>query len=218
MRPFYSDELVTIYHGDCRDVLPTLESGSVDLVLTDPQYNVGFEYESNADNASPEDYFSDVRIWLSECSRVTCGPMVIFTGAVNLQAWLSFAKPRWIMAWTKGNSHSRNRIGKPDGFQQWEPILVFGRAKKCVGSDWIHCPIVGDSSAYQHPCPKPVPLFRRIIGDFTVSGDSVLDPFLGSGTTAVAAKMLGRRCIGIEIEERYCEIAARRLSQEVLAL
>ena len=70
----------------------------------------------------------------------------------------------------------------------------------------------------QHPSPKPLSTLRGIIGNFTDLSDVILDPFLGSGTTAVAAKKLNRKCIGIEIEEKYCEIAANRCRQEVMEL
>jgi site-specific DNA-methyltransferase (adenine-specific) len=78
--------------------------------------------------------------------------------------------------------------------------------------------LVKQFAAVDHPCPKPVTFMRWVVERCTASADTVLDPFMGSGTTLRAAKDLGRRAIGIEIEERYCEIAARRLAQEVLPL
>jgi site-specific DNA-methyltransferase (adenine-specific) len=82
----------------------------------------------------------------------------------------------------------------------------------------LDIPIALQDDTGDHPCPKPLTLYRRLIEAFTTPTDIVLDPFVGSGTTLVAAKDLGRRAIGIEIAERYCEIAAQRCSQEVLGL
>ena len=100
------------------------------------------------------------------------------------------------------------------GFSNWVACMIYAASSvnlHSLSQDVYHCTIQGYKP--DHPSPKPLSLIRWILGRF--EGDSVLDPFLGSGTTLVAAKQLGRRAIGIEVEERYCEIAAKRLSQEV---
>eukprot|EP00919_Chromeraceae_sp_WS-2016_P011436 GHVR01026694.1.p2 GENE.GHVR01026694.1~~GHVR01026694.1.p2 ORF type:complete len:119 (-),score=22.53 GHVR01026694.1:329-685(-) len=94
----------------------------------------------------------------------------------------------------------------------WEPILVYGC--KGFGRDGVTATI--SPQPFDHPCPKPLKLFAWLIRKATGEGDTILDPFMGSGTTLRAAKDLGRKAIGIEIEEKYCEIAAKRLAQEVL--
>jgi site-specific DNA-methyltransferase (adenine-specific) len=108
----------------------------------------------------------------------------------------------------------------------WQPILVYGTdpyLKRGMGSrpDTISVGAggagLGEVGASEHPCPKPLDVWKRILLRVSpVEGELVLDPFMGSGTTLRAAKDLGRKAIGIEIEERYCEIAAKRLAQEVL--
>ena len=97
----------------------------------------------------------------------------------------------------------------------WEPILAYGFKGNTFGVDGVTVNIT--PQAIDHPCPKPLKLFTWLIGQVGGVGDTILDPFMGSGTTLRAAKDLGRKAIGIEIEERYCEIAAQRMSQSVMA-
>jgi site-specific DNA-methyltransferase (adenine-specific) len=115
------------------------------------------------------------------------------------------------------------------GYSQWFPVLFYGQDVKSFGS---HNEVIksdvfrvtgGGDVGFQrsgwekkHTCPKPFKLWKRIAARFSSAGDSILDPFMGSGTTLRAAKDLGLSAIGIEIEEKYCEIAAERLRQEVL--
>jgi DNA modification methylase len=95
-------------------------------------------------------------------------------------------------------------------------VLVYGKSKGTVLRDWIDQPISLQSDVGGHPCPKPLKLMRQLVSSLSTDDGVVVDPFIGSGTTLRAAKDLGRKAIGIEIEERYCEIAAKRLGQEVL--
>jgi site-specific DNA-methyltransferase (adenine-specific) len=191
--PYYEETGITIYCADCRDVLPHLSR--VDLVLTDPPYGM-----KKAD--------WDMRIvpvddWLPMARALA--PVVLFSGVRGLN---DYPRPDWIMAWVRVASTQRN--GALSGFNNWEPILVYGL--KSLANDVILLPNLSDTDG--HPTPKPLRLMRALLN--RIAGDSILDPFMGSGTTLVAAKQLGRRAIGIEIEERYCAIAVERLRQEVL--
>src|SRR5207244_1468137 len=121
--------------------------------------------------------------------------------------------PSWVMAWHKPAAMGRSAIG----FNNWEPIFVYGKAHRQV-TDVVTAMILPDLSVEGHPCPKPLRWATSLVETFSLPGGLVLDPFMGSGTTVVAAKELGRRAIGIEIEERFCEMAIRRLSQQVLGL
>lgn len=203
MKPYYEHGGVTIYHGDCREIMPAL---AVDAVLTDPPYNVGLAY---CDGDARLDYAEWSREWFSAAPR----PLVFTPGIVNLGMWLEIERPRWVCAWVKPNQSSSSAL---NGFNAWEPVLVYGKHRKPIGQDvWISN--VGQQHGVgDHPCPKHLPSWSKILSSVTLVGDLVLDPFMGSGTTLRAAKDLGRRAIGIEIEERYCEIAAKRLAQEVL--
>lgn len=146
------------------------------------------------------------------------GAIAITPGMVSVPMWIAdIERTHFILAWTKANNMSRNYIGPTSGYQCWEPVLVYGKAKQTVLRDWFDCPISTQAAAAGHPCPKPLKLMRYLVGALCPVGGTMLDPFMGSGSTLRAAKDLGRKAIGIEIEEKYCEIAAKRMAQEVLA-
>lgn len=190
---YYSDDAVAIAHGDCRDILPTLEP--VDLVLTDPPYGM-----------KKADWDMDivpVDSWLPVARKLA--PTVFFTGVKGMY---DYPRPDWVMAWFRLGSTQRN--GALRGFNNWEPILTYGLGS--LQNDVISIPNFPDVDG--HPTPKPLKLITTVLA--RLPGDLILDPFMGSGTTLRAAKDLGRKAIGIEIEERYCEIAAKRMAQEVL--
>ena len=208
MIPYYDDGTCVIYHADCRDVLPSFSGG---LVFADPPYGVGLEYgHAYTDNAGTG--YAAFMHWIADEIRRAAPVSFVTPGIRNLWRWPAAT---WVLAWTKPGSTRRSDLG---GFNEWEPVLMYGKRRiyndarrlpDCVN----HATDTGD-----HPCPKPLSLLRWLVDQGSDPGELVLDPFMGSGTTLRAAKDLGRKAIGIEIEERYCEIAAKRLAQEVLAL
>lgn len=117
-------------------------------------------------------------------------------------------KPQWVGVWYKPMSMG---FWKTPFYPHWEPLMFYNLPEKLGHSDVWVC---GTQKPNGHPCPKPLRLMTSLVDKMPTG--TVLDPFMGSGTTLVAAKNLGRKAIGIEIEERYCEIAAKRLAQEVL--
>jgi DNA modification methylase len=203
MTPYYDHAGITIYHGDCRDILPHLDP--VDLVLTDPPYGVGFSYGEYEDTA--ENFQSGILPTLKELSQKY--PM---STCCSMRQMQSLPVAKWVLCWHKPGSMRRNSVG---GFSIWEPIFLYGAGWK-VANDAITLPdCANHDKGNQHPCPKPIKLFKWLLSLHT---GNILDPFMGSGTTLLAAKQLGRKAIGIEIEEKYCEIAVKRLAQEVLDL
>lgn len=201
--PYYGDDYVCIIYGDCREILPQLPDNSVDLVLTDPPY--GVEFRNN-------EWDKEIPNWLETARAVA--PIVIFTTA-PLTLW-DYPKPDWVLCWARPASNSRAVSG---GFNLWSPIPVYGRVKfptdlKSIHAmeDWLK------RDKFDHPAPKPERLWNWLIVNASQPNDLILDPFLGSGTTAFCAKKLNRKCIGIEIEEKYCEIAANRCRQMVMEL
>lgn len=196
MKPYYDEDGIVIYHGDCRDVLPSLDLSAV--VIADPPYGMN--------KAAWDAVIVPVETWLHDACRV--GPTLVFCGVKGIY---DYPKPDWVGAWVRLASTQRN--GALRGFNNWEPILVYGL--ESLSNDTWSVPNTGRQEVgKEHPTPKPVRLLASMIG--RLPDGTVVDPFMGSGTTLVAAKNTGRRAIGIEIEERYCEIAAKRLVQRVM--
>lgn len=229
MRPYYADEAVTIWHGDCREVLPTL--APVDHVITDPPYNVRAEdIEIEGRSAMKRDFGAWDENWepapfLSQACRVVIegGSLLSFTSDRLLSDFR--CSPGWkcrtTIIWEKLNPAPQTR---PSYVQATELIVWLqkpGRAAIWNGTGYtpniLRYAICAGEERTLHPTQKPEGLLIELITRHTNGGELVLDPFCGSGTTLHAAKRLGRKAIGIELEEKYCEIAARRLSQGALA-
>jgi len=216
MKPYYEHGGITIYHGDCREILPQLDP--VDLVLTDPpygmQYHSGYYKHGNPHKKIEGDTSYPIHV-LEQCFRLARCSVMAFLRWDNIPDLIS--KPKSLIVWVKDN-WSAGDLEHAYG-RQWESIgfwpmkhhkFINGRPADVIVCPRVHC------TRFLHPTEKPVELLTKLICHNI--GDIVLDPYMGSGPTLIAAKNLGRRGIGIEIEEKYCEIAAKRLAQEVLPL
>ncbi len=214
MTPYYEEDGITIYHGDCRDVLPALVAASCDLAFADPPYGVGFGYGDAYTDSGGEGYAAWMGWTATELQRIA-STVLVTPGIANIWTWPAAT---WVLCWSKPGSTRRSMLPQPNrpqgGFNEWEPILVYGRPT--FMHDSIRVVANPQKDTGDHPCPKPLRLLRWLVEGASHEGGIVLDPFAGSGTTLRAAKDCGRRAIGIELEERYCEIAARRLAQGVL--
>ena len=217
-KPYYSHAGQTIYHGDCRDILPLLPK--VDCFLTDPPYGVeggkGGDSRKYAKAVYEGKWLDDLEYIESVCVS-TIQTLVAGTrrGAVTpgkraLHLYLP-AQDVGCFWHPAGCTHG------PWGFNVFTPIVYYGtdfRAGKGPLPSGIS---VTEAAPHNgHPCPKPERAWTWLLNKVCDDSEIVLDPFMGSGTTLVAAKLLHRKAIGIEIEEKYCAIAARRLGQEVL--
>ena len=217
MKPYFQDADVTIYLGDCREILPTL--APVDLVLTDPPYGVNLGKKLNNQRFDREEYsmIDDtpevvvplVNEVLSLCLP-KCKRLVMTPGVKNMWA---YPKPSHVGCLYYPAASGCNSWG----FSNWQPIFYYGKDPYGgKGSKFDSFMSVEAAEDNGHPCPKPIAQWRKLTERVSLPSETILDPFMGSGTTLRAAKDLGRKAIGIEIEERYCEIAAKRMSQAVL--
>lgn len=221
MRPYYADDLVTIYHADCREILPV----SADLVLTDIPYGVtqgknvrgGFRQldKGRADVITVEET-EIVRLLVSTGAK----SHYVFAATEQLSVVAAeYVRRQYTIrlgAWVKNNP---SPIGGKYLWLNGLEVCVFarkGRAyfhpdERCKPAVWMGRI---EKHATTHPTEKPFWLFQRLVRASCPKGGVVLDPFLGSGTTAVAAKSLGRRAVGIELNEEWCEMAARRVERQ----
>lgn len=186
--------MIDLRLGDCLEIMKTIPDKSIDLVLTDPPYGLDFR-DNDWDNYIPK--------WIDEARRI--GKLVIFTTAPTTQ-W-DYPRPDWVLCWYREASNARNYAG---GFNHWSPVLIYGKIKFAVDCIKLHSIANAYPKGFPHPSPKPLKLMRWIIETAT-EVNTILDPFMGSGTTGVACKELGRSFIGIEIEPKYFEIAKRRI-------
>jgi site-specific DNA-methyltransferase (adenine-specific) len=222
--PYYEDAWVKLYHGRCEDVLPLV--GPADLTLTDPPFNVGKKYGGHDDSMEPAEY----REWLRSVFFACPTPAIVYTpGIANVyDAPQVLPYPiRWTLGWHKKEFAGDLWTAGPA--HCWEPIVwasqepkpFFNKTFGTLGRDFLVVNAThGDlfKGAGRHPCPKPLPVMEWLVGLFASEGGTVLDPFAGSGTTLYAARMHGRKAIGIEREERFCDLAAERLAQQRLPL
>jgi DNA modification methylase len=228
MRPYYEQDGITIYHGDCRDVLPGLSPWAADCVVTDPPYGTGNLaggygrrqlWDTGDGNGRTIANDSDLSVfaaaWPMLRLKVANGWGAVFYAPRRTPEFADVVGPDWFgeVVWDKKapglGYHVRYahesiailRLGHPE--RPPRPIMSVLRASA-----------ISDV----HPHEKPQAVLLPLVEWCSPVGGLVLDPFAGSGTSLLAAKELGRRAIGIEIEERYCEIAAKRLAQGVLPL
>lgn len=224
MSLYYQDDHVTLYHGDC--LTEHREWLEADVLVTDPPYGMAFERSS----ATRERGVEAVRGDLSTAARDLAigewggAPALVFgTWRIHKPA-----ATKNVLVWDKGNSLGMG-MSTPWGLSHeeiyvlgdWPKLKPGGRAREggipSRVPSVIRVPQPNNASRdreHEHPTPKPVPLMMRLIE--RCPPGVIAEPFAGSGATLMAAKNLGRRAIGVELEERYCEIIAKRLSQEVL--
>lgn len=219
--PYYQDEAVTIYNADCFAVMPHVGAYSI---ICDPPY--ALNYTPDTGGKITNDKARDFWRLLLKLPEAFC-----LTGATTLamftrwDVWGEVAErmsrlwpPCNCIVWDK-NNHGRGNCNHA-GFSH-EFIYISApsdhimRVEKRRPLNILRHPIVAPSKMH-HPTEKPLSLMRELVQMCTRSGDEILDPFMGSGTTLVAAKLEGRKAVGIEISEKYCEAAANRLRQGVL--
>lgn len=214
MKPYYQHAEIAIYHGDAREILPAIDYS---LLLTDPPY--GIQLSSNGDHFSKRnvagDHSQDLGKFAVAHAEKRGVPALVFSdpGMPWPGQW------KQCLVWDKGEAVGSGGDPKSCWRFDWEAIQCARTGVLTGGreSSILRFPVRPFAPEYDfrfHPCQKPVAVLEYLLRRLGGSG-LMVDPFIGSGSSLVAAKNLGRCAVGIEIEEKYCETAARRLSQEV---
>lgn len=223
--PYYEDSAVQLFHGDCRAILPLL--GPADHVITDPPFS-GYTH-GNAKSNRGKGYGNEaIDFEAIDFLLTLLGPQVRRWFVATMD-WRHIAQLErqpnefWEFVrfgvWVKTNPMPQISADRPAN--GWDGICYLHRRtirKAWHGGgehgNWIG-PVITNGD---HPTGKPEAMISRIVRQFTDEGETILDPFAGSGTTLVAAKRLGRKAIGIELSEQYCEVAAKRCQQGALPM
>lgn len=229
MREEILAEGVRLILGDCLEVLPTL--GPVDHVIGDPPYEdelhkaMGRIRRNDGREMVQELGFEGVNAERAEmaaaCVKASTGWLILFTLAEGVRAWrddIQAAGAKWdtTLAWVKPDASPRfNGQGAARGFEcavsAW--CGTGYRSWNGGGKRGVYTHLVNFQRQGEHPTEKPVPLMAEIVGDFTMPGQLICDPFLGSGSTGVAAVRHGRRFVGIEQNERWFDLSCRRIAE-----
>lgn len=210
--PYYKDELVTLYHGDCLEITEWLQA---DVLVTDPPYGMGYYLHSRAGKNAQIEVAGDKDTSTRDSALTAWGkkPALVFG---------SWRNPRppcdQVIIWDKGDEAA---LGHPVFFSAFEEIYVLGtgwkgpRRANVIRANGL-ARGGAERKGYGHPTPKPTGLMELLVSH--APDGLIADPFAGSGATLVAARNLGRKVIGVELEEKYCELIAKRLGQQAFDL
>jgi DNA modification methylase len=226
--PYYEEQGITIYNGDCLDVMKELEPKSIDLILTDPPYIVAVKgggigakrkYIQDIYNGDLHAGFdlTNLTQFIQVLKKIN---IITFSSKGQIRQYIEFAENnnyKWqIITWNKPNPTPLvENTYLPDTeyiFHIWKDIKLGGNYD--TKRKYYVMQVI--KSNFDHPTVKPLEIISNLMINGSRENELILDPFMGSGTTLVAAKKLGRRAIGIEISKKYCDIAIERLSQHEL--
>ena len=213
MKPYYDEDGITIYHGDCREVSASLDWG---CVLSDPPYGISYNHDPKSQSKHIESHRGQTAPVMNDDKPLDPAPWTdkpfILWGANNYAQRL----PVELRVWLCWDKVTRNGLKLRIAECEFAATNCVGRSQvfRHLWSGGYRATERGD---FFHPTQKPIALMKWCIGlaGFPKKG-TILDPFMGSGTTLLAARDMGRKAIGIELEEKYCEIAVKRLAQKFL--
>ena len=194
----------TLYRGDCLDILPLLHA--IDVTITDPPYGINLEYNSYVDS---EENWNKLMLSFIPSVR-SISKMVILPSCriAKLKFIYDNFPPDWLICWYKGSPGHQSFIG----FNDWEPHLVYGKSRSNLSMhDHFQTVASVPMGSFGHPCPKPIEWANWLIEKSSLTNDIILDPFMGSGTTGCSAIARNRRFIGIEKDDKYFDIACKRI-------
>ena len=226
IKPYYQDEWVTLYHGDSLELMTDFADKSFQAVITDPPYSERTHSKARStvkgEVVAAIDFLSftdeDLFNALSQCGRLSSGWVIAtldYNHAFRFETHppINLRQLR-IGVWVKNNPTPQITGDRPA--QGWEAIsYLHGKGKATWNGGGRHGNYVSNTATPTgHPTPKPLSMLSSFVERFTNPGESILDPFAGGGTTLLAARNLGRKAVGIELDEKYCELIAKRMSQQ----
>lgn len=232
----------TIYNGDCTVEMQKIANDSVDLILTDPPYNLGnfminrstnlakmrenFFANAGWDNLEFDEWVERMDSFFEDAARIikTGGSMIIFMSIIKVETIIKLAEKHGFYYKTTGIWHKLNPMPRNMNlhFVNSTEAWIYFTYKKKTGTfnnenkmvhDFIETSVVsnGEKKAGKHPTQKPIALLEHFVKLLSNEGDLVVDPFMGSGSTGVVCKKLGRNFVGVEFDKEYYEIAQRRI-------
>ena len=214
MKPYYEDDWVTLYHGDCLELADVWTCA--DVLVTDPPYGVAFQSARRSGKDRFDKIAGDETVTLRDDVLAVWGerPALIFgTWRADRPAGV---RQRLICA--KGDDPGLGDLSMPWGYGDEEVYVLGNGWAGGRRTNVYRMPKMAAVNNPGHPTPKPVPLMEALLADGVPTQWVVADPFAGSGSTLVAARNLGRKVIGVELEEKYCELIAKRLDATPLPM
>ena len=194
-----------IYCESCLETMSRMPDNFIDLIVTDPPYGVGLKYDTYDDTT--ENWRQLFIQLIPEFKRVAKMAIMPSCRIKELPFIYQTHPPDWLICWYKGSPGHVAYIG----FNDWEPLLVYGKTDKLQMHDYFHANNTEKMGNYGHPCPKPLKWSKWLIAKASKEGDLIYDPFMGSGTTAIASHILKRNWIGSELSQKYVDISNKRL-------
>ncbi len=195
--------MFTLHNGDCLEYMKTLEPNSVQAVITDPPYGI-----------DKEEWDGEFPVWLLDESFRISELVIIIPGIWSLGTCISAMKDKYL--WTVAGHKPGAMSNTPIGFNNWQPIVIGGSPKIRAGVDAFDFRPTDPDESYYHSCQKPLNFMRWIISRFTLETDIIFDPFMGSGSTGIAALQLGRSFMGCELSPEYFAVAEKRIKKASL--
>lgn len=225
--PYYQDSMVTLYHGDCQEITPALGKTCVDVILTDPpffmpaqHYAARVQWQRTWGDTSIMSAWWNVILDACVPTLRKSGYFLTFCNHESYAVFYPLLYKRF--ATLKSLIWDKKNIGLGHGWRNQHELIIAGRWDDAYWQDNgkakpdVLYHKATRSKDRRHPVEKPTILLGDLISPTCPDGGVVFDPFAGSGTTLDAARALGKRSVGIEIEERYCEDIARRMSEQTL--
>jgi site-specific DNA-methyltransferase (adenine-specific) len=223
--PYYEDESGLLYNADCLEIMKLMPDKCVDLVVTDPPYGVDLgskKYPAGSQHGLVKgEYLGFQDTYENFLESIVPGVQMAISKALRGMVWIAAHRipdlPRFS---SMGGVYCPSANGRDCwGFTTFLPVLLYGHDPTIVNGSRSKVLVSNDTAESNgHPCPKPLSWMNWCVVRGSETNQIIFDPFFGSGTTGVASKQLGRKWIGIEISEKYCEIAATRLRQGQLNL